>query len=96
VHGDDGAPRFRIDVGDEEVAFGAEFFGEEFHGDDQEEADEERLCWLRERGGWLMEVFTKSDVYGRELAAADRLHLGYVTARSTLGVRRRTYVDLGR
>lgn len=96
VRGDDGTPRFRIDVGDEEVTFGAEFFGEEFHGDDQEEADQERLCWLRVRRGWLMEVFTKADVYGRELGAADRLHVGYVKARSTLGVRRRTYIDLGR
>lgn len=96
VHDDDGTPRFRIDVGDPEARFGGEYFGEEFHGDDEEEADEERLGWLRAQRGWHMEVFTKSDVYGLELAASDRLHRRYFEARSTLGLRSTTYIDLGR
>ena len=96
VHADDGMPRFRIDVGDPEVRFGAEYFGEEFHGTDAEAADEDRLQWLRDRRGWVMEVFTKADVYGPDLAAGDRLHRGYFMARSTMGLRGRTYVDLSR
>ena len=96
VHTDDGAPRFRIDVGDPEVRFGAEYFGEEFHGEDDEASDDDRLSWLRTRRAWVMEVFTKVDVYGPDLAAGDRLRQGYCTARSTMGLRARTYVDLGR
>ena len=96
VHADDGTPKFRIDVGDPEVRFGGEYFGEEFHGEDDEASDEDRLRWLRNRRAWVMEVFTKSDVYGPDLAAGDRLHQGYFAARSTMGLRRRTYVDLGR
>ena len=96
VHADDGTPRFRIDVGDPDVRFGAEYFGEEFHGEDDQVSDEDRLRWLRDRRAWVMEVFTKADVYGPDLAAGDRLHRGYVTARSTMGLRGRTYVDLGR
>lgn len=94
VHSDDGTPRFRIDVGDPEVRFGAEYFGEEFHGEDDEASDEDRLRWLRTRRAWVMEVFTKADVYGPDLAAGDRLRRGYFTARSTMGLRGRTYVDL--
>lgn len=96
VHADDGTPRFRIDVGDPEVRFGAEYFGEEFHGEDDEAPDEDRLQWLRDRRAWAMEVFTKADVYGSDLAAGDRLCRGYLTARATMGLRGRTYVDLGR
>jgi hypothetical protein len=96
VHADDGTPRFRIDVGDPEVRFGGEYFGEEFHGEDDRAADEDRLRWLRDRRGWIMEVFTKADVYGPDLAAGDRLHRGHLAARSTLGLRARTYLDLGR
>jgi hypothetical protein len=96
VLSDDGARKYRIDVGDEEVRFGGEYFGEEFHGEDETDSDEDRLCWLRKRRNWVMEVFTKADVYGPELAAGDRLHHGYHTARSTLGLRSRTYIDLGR
>jgi len=96
VHGDDGLPRFRIDVGDVDVGFGCEFFGEAFHGPDVGEADEARLEWLRERRHWRMEVFTKTDVYGRELLAADRIRIGWLEARSSVGLRGRTCIDLGR
>ncbi|HEV2796257.1 MAG TPA: hypothetical protein VGV65_01445 [Nocardioides sp.] len=96
VHDDDGTPRFRIDVGDAEVRFGAEYYGEEFHGDEVEEADQERIAWLERRRAWHIEVFEKEAVYGRELCATDRLHTGTVRARATLGGRAVTYVDLAR
>ena len=96
VHDDDGRPRYRIDVGDPEVRFGAEYYGAEFHGDDVEADDEERIAWLERRRAWHMEVFTKEAVYGRELSAADRLHAGFVRARRTLGGRAAAYVDLAR
>jgi hypothetical protein len=96
VPDDDGTPRFRIDVGDPETRFGAEYYGEEFHGDEAEESDKDRLEWLETSRGWHMEVFEKDAVYGRELSAADRLHIGYRRARATLGTRVVTYVDLAR
>lgn len=96
VLSDERVQKFRIDVGDEEVRFGGEYFGEQFHGEDDEASDEGRLRWLRERRAWVMEVFTKADVYGPDLAAGDRLHRGYVMARATMGLRNRSYVDLGR
>ena len=96
VHDDDGTPRFRIDVGDPETRFGAEYYGEQFHGEDAEQSDEDRIAWLETRRGWVMEVFDKDAVYGRELSAADRLHVGHRRARATLGTRVVTYIDLAR
>lgn len=96
VHDDDGTPRFRIDMGDPETRFGAEYYGEEFHGEEAEESDEDRIAWLERSRAWNMEVFEKDAVYGREPCAADRLHVGYRRARATLGTRVVTYVDLAR
>lgn len=96
TYADDGTPRFRIDLGDPETLFGAEFYGEEFHDEDVEESDADRIEWLERRRGWQMEVFRKDAVYGRELTAADRLHVGYLRARATLGKRVVTYIDLAR
>lgn len=96
VHDDDGTPRFRIDVGDEDVRFGAEYFGEEFHDIDQEEDDENRLAWLANERHWRMEVFWKHDVYGTDLAAGDRLYVGHARARAALGRRETSYIDLAR
>ncbi|SED23558.1 hypothetical protein SAMN04489844_3980 [Nocardioides exalbidus] len=60
---DDGRPTYRIDVGDPEARYGAEYFGEQFHGTDDEEHDEDRIAWLEEHRDWSIEVFTKVDVY---------------------------------
>ncbi|MDZ5663556.1 hypothetical protein SFC79_17410 [Nocardioides sp. S-58] len=92
VEDDAGVPRFRIDVGDAGVRYGAEYYGEAYHGDEVSEHDEARLDWLRDARGWHMDVFTKDDVYGRELAASDRLRAGHEAA----AARRPTYIDLSR
>lgn len=60
---DDGYPRFRIDVGNEELRYGAEYDGERFHVD--AEADGSRLEWLHQRGGWLIDSFVAADIYPR-------------------------------
>ena len=93
VPDDDGRPRFRIDVGHREARYGAEYFGEEFHPDEQDDHDEARLAWLRTRRDWVMDVFVKSDVYGSDLAAADRLGRGFAEALARPSV---TYIDLSR
>ncbi|GAB3023411.1 hypothetical protein GCM10011376_34610 [Nocardioides flavus (ex Wang et al. 2016)] len=92
IDDDSGVPKFRIDVGDRAVRYGAEYFGEEFHDEEHREDDEARLGWLEEHRGWRMDVFTKVDVYGRELAANGRLRHGYETAAAS----RPTYIDLSR
>lgn len=92
VDDDNGLPKFRIDVGDQSVRYGAEYFGEEFHGEDQQDADEARLTWLEERRDWHMDVFTKDDVYGRELAASGRLRRGHGAAAAS----RPVVIDLSR
>lgn len=93
---DDGAAVFRIDLGSPSVRYGAEYFGEEFHGEDEADKDEARLEWLRTRRGWAMDVFTKEDVYGTELAAGARLRQGFEAARASYGLRTATVVDLAR
>lgn len=95
VHDDDGTPKYRIDVGSVEVAYGAEYFGEQFHGEDDTEHDEGRIVWLEGRD-WRIDVFTRIDVYGQELVAADRLRHGFLLAERALSARHRTYIDLSR
>jgi hypothetical protein len=96
VHGDDGAPRYRIDVGHRETRYGAEYFGEEFHSDNVREADENRLAWLRTQGAWIMDVFDKGSVYGRLPDPFVTLQTGFAKARAQLGLRATAYIDLGR
>ncbi|KRE92584.1 hypothetical protein ASG76_16595 [Nocardioides sp. Soil774] len=93
VHDDDGRPTYRLDMGHREARYGAEYFGEEFHPGAGTEHDEERLTWLRTRRDWAMDVFVKTDVYGSELTASDRLRVGFDRAVARPAV---TYVDLAR
>jgi hypothetical protein len=93
VHDGD-VPRFRIDLGHEGTHYGAEYFGEEWHGEDRETHDEGRLQWLEDHD-WVIDVFLKHHVYGQELTSL-RLRRGFQRARSRLGLRGATYVDLGR
>ncbi len=96
VYDDDGRPKYRIDVGNAEVTYGAEYFGEEFHGDDEKERDESRITWLEQKRDWSIDVFTKIDVYGSELAAADRLRRGFLLAEAAQCLRHTSYIDLAR
>ena len=96
VYGDDGAPRYRIDVGHRETRYGAEYFGEEFHDDEHREVDEGRLDWLRQQRAWVMDIFDKDAVYGRVPDPHVTLQAGFAEARAHLGLRATSYIDLGR
>lgn len=96
VYDDAGRPTYRIDVGDPTTRYGGEYFGEEFHGEDDQEHDESRIAWLEKERDWEIDVFTKDDVYGSELCAADRLRRGYLLAEARLRAKRTTYIDLRR
>lgn len=54
-----------------------------------------RLLWRYDALAGV-DVFTKVDVYGDELAAQDRLSRGSEEARSSSGTRETRYVDLSR
>lgn len=94
VHDGD-VPRYRIDLGHERSRYGAEYFGEEWHDEDQREHDEGRIQWLEDSRDWVMDVFLKHHVYGQDPPGL-RLRTGFERARRQLGLRRTTYVDLGR
>ncbi len=96
VYDDDGTPKYRIDVGNPEVTYGAEYFGEQFHGEEEKAHDEKRILWLEEQRSWSIDVFTRIDVYGRDLTASDRLRLGFLEAEAALRARRTAYIDLSR
>ena len=98
MHDDDGTPRFRIDVGDPEVRFGAEYYGEEFHGEDAEESRRGPHRLAREAARMAHEVFAKDAVYGRELSArrSAACRLPARTRAELWRTRVVTYVDLAR
>lgn len=93
VLGDDGARRYRIDIGHRETRYGAEYFGEEFHGEAVRDRDAERLDWLQAHRSWTMDVFDKGAVYGRSPDPFVTLREGFARARTNLG---RLHIDLGR
>jgi hypothetical protein len=96
VYDDDGVPRFRIDVGREDVRYGAEYFGEAWHAEEKREDDAARLGWLTDQRGWVMDVFTKDHVYGRELEASAMLRRGFARAEAAIRTNAVTYIDLSR
>lgn len=93
---DDGTAVFRIDLGSTSVKYGAEYFGEAFHDEDDADHDASRLEWLGAQRSWAMDVFTKEDVYGAELAAGGRLRRGFEAARGSFGFRTAAVIDLSR
>jgi hypothetical protein len=72
---------FVIDLGLEELRFGAEYDGEEFHGDDQAEHDADRRLWLRCAQGWSLVVARRDNVYGQRQDACEILRATYDAAR---------------
>lgn len=80
-----GYARFRLDVPAVDVRYAAEYDGEEFHTSAADkEHDERRRTWLRERRHWVVDVFTKDDVYGLNTKIVDRLRDGFARARGAV------------
>lgn len=75
-----------IDLGVEEVRFGAEYDGEEHHTSDEDrEHDRVRRGDLRERFDWTIEPVTKVNVFGALRDVERILHEGIRNARRRLG-----------
>jgi hypothetical protein len=79
VHDDDGYARFRVDVGNEDLRYGAEYDGRVFH--DDEEADAARREWLHADGGWVIDVFVDADIYPRGDPTTRLQHGAYLARR---------------
>lgn len=75
-----------IDLGVEELRFGAEYDGEEHHSSDEDrEHDRDRRGDLRERFDWMIEPVTKVNVFGVTRDVERVLHEGIRDARRRLG-----------
>ena len=85
VADDFGQPRFRIDLGNESLRYGAEYFGSRFHADDRSERDQARLQWLDRERHWEIDVFTTEDLFGRGADPGPRLRAGVKRARERRG-----------
>ncbi len=82
IHDDRGVALFRLDLTDPDTRFAAEYDGEEFHsrrGDLVHDA--ERREWIASHRRWVIEAFTKHDVYRRGADPIPRLQAGYAEAR---------------
>ncbi len=84
----DGRVVYYLDMGLEELLFGAEYDGEEWHSEDQDTAyDDARRRWLGQQRNWQIEVFGRVNVYGRNQDATERLAAAFRRAKQTLGCR---------
>jgi hypothetical protein len=75
-----------VDVGSEELRYGAEYFGEAFHGSDEEDHDNARLEWLDQREDWVIDVFRRHNVYGPRQDVDATLRAGVARARRRFGL----------
>jgi hypothetical protein len=57
---------YLLDMGLKERRLAAEYDGEEFHGEEQQEHDEARRGWVRERYAWTIVVARRHNVFGRD------------------------------
>lgn len=77
---------YRIDLGVEELRFGAEYDGEEHHSSDEDrERDRVRRGDLYDRFDWMTEPVRKANVFGVTRDVERILHEGIRNARRRLG-----------
>ena len=78
---------YRLDLGCEELAYGAEYDGEEFHtADEDRKHDGQRREAISEDLGWSIEVFTKLNVFGQHADVDAKLRAGLRAARERSGL----------
>ncbi len=70
----------RLDLAQSEWRYAAEYDGAEFHGPEQLEHDQRRRQHLRELG-WIVDVFRREQVFGRQQSADVLLRLGSTRAK---------------
>jgi hypothetical protein len=62
-----GQPSYWLDLGIRELRYAAEYDGEEWHLriPEQSARDARRRTWIREERGWIIDVVTKDNLFGR-------------------------------
>lgn len=79
----------RLDIGNEDLRFAAEYDGAEWHSTPEQQAhDRRRRKAAEERAGWLVQPFVKENLFGRQQDAERLLVEGAAEARRRLGRRR--------
>lgn len=87
VRNADGTVRYRLDVPAPAVRYAAEYDGEEFHTSRADrEYDRVRRTWLRDEERWVVQAFTKVDVYAPGTDIVDRLRSGFAQARAGVSI----------
>jgi len=81
IHGATGTLLFRVDLGVEELRFGAEYDGEEWHGEEHEKHDKARRGAIASEFGWHLEVFRKANVFGQHADVSERLSRALLDSR---------------
>ena len=64
-----------------DLKYGAEYNGPRWHGEDRAAYDAERIAWLVEHDGWIIDVFESAHVYGASRDPGVRLRQGIERAR---------------
>ena len=76
-----GGKELRLDVGNEEIWYAAEYDGEAHHStQEQKDHDEARREAIRSERGWSIDVFRRKDVFGQHAAVGSALRRGIATA----------------
>lgn len=76
---------YALDLGVEELRFGAEYDGEEFHGIDATEHDQDRRSWITGTLRWTLRVARRANVFGVHQDIDSMLYAGIAEARAALG-----------
>jgi len=87
IYADDGTPLFRIDIGDPDSRYGAEYDGEEHHTSDEDtENDLTRREWIAQNRAWKIDPFTKDDIYRQGAWPVPELQAGHREARRAMSL----------
>ncbi len=77
-----GRELYRVDLGVKQRRYAAEYDGVEFHSSpEQRHHDQLRRSWMRSEQGWVVDVFTRRDVYGPNQQVGPMLARGLARAR---------------
>lgn len=78
----------RLDLGNEELRYAAEYDGDEWHGTPEQQAhDRRRRRTAEERGEWVIDAFVRQDLWGPTADVERRLREGAAEARRRYGRR---------
>lgn len=82
---DAGVPIYRLDITLPDLRYSAEYDGEEFHTRTEDrEYDASRRAWITDNRAWVIDPFTKIQVYQRDPSPVAQLQAGYAEARRSV------------